>query len=618
MPGIIATYQHQNHTDTASLLERMATALEPEQRFSRELYAQDGFGFGRVSLAILNPQPQPVWNSENSVGLVMEGELYDTCQLVTALEQKGFSTGDGSQASLLLHLYLAFGYSCLPMLNGALAAAIWHPEERRLVVFNDRLGLQPLYYTHHAGGLVIGSGVRALLADERTPRKVDRVAIQEFLTFDHILGQRTLLEDVHLLAQGSLLVFQDNTLNIRRYYKLIYPQTYLFKEESVYREELVAHLRRSIQRQNYDHLPVGLLLSGGLDSRVILAELADQGTRQPLQTFTWSIPNSDDARIARELSSKIGTRHHFFELKPDWLLHKAEKAVRITDGMGNLVNLHALATLDEEAALASVIYKGFLGDAMFGFGLRPRFWADYDENTLFDIHLQAYRDYDVLSFDLPTHGWIFSDELLRANGDRLMDDFRTGMLASGVKQLAAQRLYFDFTQRVPRMTLNGVLVVRDRAAVRLPFADNDLLDFSARMPPGLLYERRVMVEAFIEAYPKLARVPIARTGLPMVSCAREMWLRNWQFAKWHLRRKGMEWLVGPPTRPYKDYQSWFRGRLRPWIERTLLDPLTLNRGYYKPESVRQLVADHMSGKNHTVKIGAMMAIELWHRMYLDR
>ncbi|MEW6650986.1 MAG: asparagine synthase-related protein, partial [Chloroflexota bacterium] len=355
----------------------------------------------------------------------------------------------------------------------------------------------------------------------------------------------------------------------------------------------------------------------GLDSRFLAASLVENNDPQSIHTFTWSIPKSDDARYAQEVAYALKTRHHFFELPPDWLMIHGEKAVRLTDGMGNLVNLHAMANIEEEARISNLIYKGFMGDAMFGFGLRPRFWADYDPDVEIQQHLQAYRDYRVLNFDLPEHASIFTDSFLDETQDGLLQDFSSGMRAAGVRQMANQRLYFDLTQRVPRMTINGVLVARDRAAIRLPFTDNDLVEFSMTIPPYLGFERRLMMDAFIQAYPKLARIPTPRDHLPMVSCAREMIMRNTQFVKWHLRRMGLSSLAGPESRPYKDYHTWFRTNLRQWVEETLLSKQCLDRGYYQPGRVRQLVSDHMRGKNQSVRIGAMMAIELWHRLYID-
>jgi asparagine synthase (glutamine-hydrolysing) len=359
------------------------------------------------------------------------------------------------------------------------------------------------------------------------------------------------------------------------------------------------------------------MLSGGLDSRLLLGLMAEASNGQPMTTFTWGIPGADDVRYAAECARVAGTRHHFFELKPSWLLDKAEQVVRQSDGMGNVVNLHAAAALEAEAQQAQVIFKGFLGDAMFGFGLRPRHWADYDDGDRLHTHLEAYRDYDVLDFDLPEHPRLFTPAFQQAIGDEVLGAYDAAIRASGVTQLAVQRLYIDLANRVPRMTLNGVEMVRSRAAVRLPFADNDLVEFSLRIPPGFHYGRQLVKQAFLEAFPDFAKVPVTPTNLPQVACAREVALRAAGLVRWHLRRAGLGRLAGPEQRPYKDYNRWFRTELRAWVTDILLSHQSLERGYFNPDYVRQLVQAHMSGEDHAVRLGGLVAIELWHRQFID-
>lgn len=615
MPGIFGFSKLINDDQAFVLLKGMASALAPEERFTKEFFAHAGLGIGRASLGILNPAKQPLWDQSQQVGIVFEGEIFEPLPQATQLATQ--SDNQKNAESLFLHLYLAEGVTFASRINGAFCAAILDLRDQKIVVINDRLGLYPIYYYHRGGEFAFASGVRALLVDPSLPRNIDRIAIQEFLTFDHVLGQRTLLEDVQLMPQASVAAFQHGQFNIAPYYHFKYTDVYPFREPESYREQFIFEMKRAAQRQSTGNQPKGVMLSGGLDSRFLVASLAEQIKPDSLHTFTWSIPKSDDARYAREVASVLNTRHHFFELRPDWLMTHGEKAVRLTDGMGNLVNLHAMANIEEEAKISRLIYKGFMGDAMFGFGLRPRFWADYDRETEIQEHLQAYRDYRVLTFDLPEHSAIFTDSFLNHTQDGLLQDFSKGMRAAAVRQMATQRLYFDLTQRVPRMTINGVLVARDQAAIRLPFTDNDLVEFSMTIPPYLAFERRLMMDAFIHAYPKLARIPTPRDHLPMVSCAREMLMRNAQFIKWHLRRMGLNWIAGPESRPYKDYHTWFRTGLRHWVEETLLSQQSLERGYFQPERVRQLVNEHMNGRNHSVRLGAMMAIELWHRMYID-
>jgi len=167
------------------------------------------------------------------------------------------------------------------------------------------------------------------------------------------------------------------------------------------------------------------------------------------------------------------------------------------------------------------------------------------------------------------------------------------------------------------MTINGVEVVRSKTAVRLPFIDNDLVEFSLNIPPYLRINRDLANRAFIEKFPDYAKIPIAQTHLPMITCAREIWLRNIQFIQWHLRYRGLNKLAGPVSRPYKDYNLWFRTNLRSWVQETLLNSRALNRGYLKPAAIKQIVSEHMAGKNNAVKIGSLMTIELSHKFFTD-
>jgi asparagine synthase (glutamine-hydrolysing) len=616
MPGLFGFVRDLDAEQSAALTARLAQAQNDAPRFRCDLYHQAGFGFGRVSLGLFNPEPQPVWAAGGQVGLVLEGELYDTEPLRQALAARGAAPAGPSHAELLLALYLAEGAAFLPRLNGSFALAIWDARTQALLLANDRLGTHPLYYALAGGGLVFGSGVRVVLADPAVPRRIDHTAMAEFLTFDHALHARTLVEDVHLLPQATALTFQAGRARLERYWELRYPSTYPFCSEADYLAELAHHLRRAVARQNLNHLPSALMLSGGLDSRLLLGLLAEARGRA-LKTFTWGIAGCDEARYAQEAARQVGAEHHFFRLGPEWVGRLAERAVRLTDGLGNVVNLHALANLDEEAQHAQVVYKGYLGDAMFGFALRPRFWADYDDETRIRQHLEAYRDYNVLSFDLPVHGQLFTDSFRRAVGDGVVADYARAVNEAQTPQLANQRLYADYTQRVPRMTTRGVEVTRDRLGVRLPFADNDLVEFSTRLPPGLLMGRQLITRAFVEAFPKLAQVPVTPSGLPAVACAREVRLRAEALVKWHLRKRGLGRLAGPASRPYKDYNGWFRRELRGWVEATLLSPRALERGYFQPDYVRRLVAEHMAGTNHAVRLGGLLAIELWHRQFMD-
>ncbi|MGE0461438.1 MAG: asparagine synthetase B [Vicinamibacterales bacterium] len=592
----------------------MAAALEPEPRFTRTLHSEPGAGLAHVGLESLGSAGQVAWNGDRTLALAMEGELFDAAAVERATSN-GHEPPAESHAELVLRVYERGGEAGLARLNGAFAVAAWDRNQRQLTLFNDRLGLHPLYYAQVNGGLLFGSGVRALLADPALNRAVDLVALNQFLVHDHVLDDRTFLESVRLLPQASVLTFRDGKLTIRPYWQLRYPERYKPQAEEAYVEGLEHHLRQAVRRQRPDSRPVGMLLSGGVDSRLILGLLCEEGA--PLQTFTFGVPGCDDAVVAAEVARACGTTHRFHELKPDWLAGMADAAVRATDGLGNIVNLHAMANVEAQSRHASVLFKGFLGDALLGWALRRQMWGDYADADRYEVHRAAHRFHGVLNYEPPEEARLFTSAFAARVGDGLYRAYRDGMDRSGSHQVGNQRLYFDLTQRVPRMTLNGVEVARTHAVVRLPFADNDLLDFVLTVPPGFLFERHLSKAVLVARFPKLAGIPVTGTGRPLQSNARDLVVQAKSLLSWHLKQRGLGRLAPAERRPYKDYDGWFRTVLHPWVERILLDRRTLDRGYFRPDYVRGLVESHMNGARHAVRLGGLLTIELWHRQFLD-
>lgn len=617
MPGIVGFIGTPGGVDAAEHLAAMLTALEPGTAFQRNMYSEGQVGLGRATLGIFNGLPQPVWNRAHTRCLVFEGELFEQERLRAELRQSNIEPLPGDDAALLLSLFDAFGEKCALMLNGAFIAAIWDLESRQMTLLNDRMGQYPLYYYTHNGRFAFASGVRSLLADPELPRKVNPCSIAQFLTLDHLLHENTLLEHVRIMPQAVFLIADRNGIQFRPYFDFNFPDVYPLRSEQDYIDEFIPLMEQAVARQSVHDEAVGILLSGGMDSRFILPYLIEHTNQPEIQAFTWGREGCDDLRFAREVARDLGAQHHYFPLDPQWLREKAFEAVRLTDGTGNLVNLHALATLDQETRYARVIHKGFLGDAMFGFALRHQFWATYDPPTLLQAHLQVHTDQGVITFNQQERQDFFTSAFQQTIGDSVEQEYMQGMYASGVSSPALQRIYFDYRQRVHRMTIKGVEVVRSQAMVRMPFCDRDLLEFALRLPPGLLQDRRIIHNAFIQRFPKLAQIPITPSGLPMTSCAREIRIRTERLLRWHLIKRGL--LRGPYTerRPYADYHGWFRTVLRDWVEGILLSERSLDRGYFRPEAVRKVVSDHMNGANYAVRLGALLAIELWHQLYLD-
>ncbi|MCC6456211.1 MAG: hypothetical protein IT328_14750 [Caldilineaceae bacterium] len=621
MPGIIGIAGNIDADLSHQLCKKIAQAVKHEAWYQVEQHTEQGCSLGRVGLGFINSEPQPIWNEDQTICVVMEGELYDYAALKEGLIRQGHRFTADNDAEFLLHLYEEVGEEFAALLNGSFVVAFWESRAHKLVIATDRMSSYPLYYAHHRQRLLFAPNVHALLADSELDRTVDRVAIAQALTFDHILGERTWLDAVHLMPPASLLVYIEDVVQIRTYWTLKYPDYAELHSEQDYVDAFLHHLHKAVKRQSVkkqpgDALPAGMMLSGGLDSRVLAAVMRDGPLVEPLHTFTWGIPNCDDARFAKDVAHEIGTAHHFVELQPDYLLTHAAKGVRLTNG-SNCVHYHSLAALTQEANYARVIYKGVMGDAMMGTALTRHFWADYDHAEQPAFHLRTHYDRGVLLFTPEEQVALFTDAFQQQVNGAVMESYSHGMTASQAKQVADQRIYFDLRQRIPRMTWNGIELMRSQMMVRIPYADNDVIEFSTQLPPGFRFERYLMKKVLTDQYKKLAQIPITENGLPLTSCARDVLIRSQRLLAWHLNRMGLRNTPFIPKRSYANYDLWFRTYLREWLEHVLLGKQTLERGYFAPNHVRQLVAEQMAGANHAVKLGAMVSLELWHRQFLD-
>jgi len=613
MPGLIGVVGPQSNEEIGKLLENMAKSLKHEDWYKIDLHREDGIGLGRVSLGILNAEPQPIWNEDRTLCIVMEGEVYDYEDEKRRLMERGHRFQVDNDVEFVLHLFEELGSKAPLRLNGAFVAAVWDLQNRRLTIFNDRLGLRPIYYARHNGCLTFAAGVRGLLADPGLSRRVDPIAIAQFLSFDHVIGNRTLLSNVLLLPPASLLTFSKDRLTIQPYWTLEFADVCRPRKEEEYLEGLIHHLKQAIVRQTRDDLPAGVSLSGGLDSRTIVALLNLVRGSKPLHTFTYGISDCDDARLAREVASLVGAHHHFFKLKPDYLSKVAEEGVRLTDGLKSCVHMHPLAALQAQRQHVKVLYIGYLGDPLMGSHLYRELWTDHDQETLNKL---MFENNNIL-FNATEQKSLFTEDFQLQIDGVVFDSLTTALANFKTTLVANLHNRFDLDQRQRRRSLMGHELVRSQVIDRTPFCDSDLVDFMLTVPPGLRLDRFLFINAFSRIFPDLAKVPWEGTGLPLITCARDLRIRISDQIRWRLRAAGLKRVPVRMHRPYADYDGWMRGALRPWVEKTLLNKRALERGYFEPEYIRNFVAEHVAGANHSRKLGVLLALELWHQQFID-
>ncbi|NJD51875.1 MAG: asparagine synthetase B [Candidatus Methanoperedens sp.] len=290
LAGVVST--DNKEIDIEKLSSLMCQVIKHEERHKTELYISNGIGMGRVHLGILNPEPQPMFSKDRSIWIMMDGEIYDTQDIKTELISKGHIFSIDNDPELILHLYEELGNDFVDKLNGSFSLAIWNEKSQKLLIANDRYGSRPIYYTNSNGYLLFGSEIKVILQDETFKKRVDDRSVTEFFSFGHILGNKTFFYGIELLPPASIMTFDRRNVSIDKYWDLEFNTKYENHTEDYYIEKLYNLVLQSVERRMKGKKRIGVMLSGGLDSRTIVASI--QRKHYPFDTFTHGEPDCND------------------------------------------------------------------------------------------------------------------------------------------------------------------------------------------------------------------------------------------------------------------------------------------------------------------------------------
>ena len=305
----------------ASVLRSMTRTMVHRGPDDEGFYLADGVGLGvrRLSIIDVAGGHQPITNEDGTLVVVFNGEIYNHRELRTRLETQGHRFATRSDTEVLVHLYEEYGDASVHLLQGMFAYALWDGKRRRLLVARDRLGIKPLYYLETNGSFLFASEVKALLEHADVSAAPDLQALDLYLAFRYVPGPHTLFRGIKKLPPGHLLVREDGRTHVQRYWDPVLGdfQSAINLDEAV--EEFSGLLRDTVRRHLISDVPVGMLLSGGLDSSAVTAMTAAART-EPITTFTvgFDLPGShNELAQARVVAKRLGTDHHELVLTPD-------------------------------------------------------------------------------------------------------------------------------------------------------------------------------------------------------------------------------------------------------------------------------------------------------------
>lgn len=621
MPGIVGVINDKNGK---TLLRSMMYSVKHRDWYLMDSYAAETFAIGRVHLGTLNSEPQPIFNEDKSLGIFMDGEIYDYSEEKKNLESKGHKFVVGNDPEFCLHKFEESGEDFVKNLNGSFVIVIFDKESRQILIVNDRHGLRPFYYAQNGKKHLFASEIKAILQDKTFKKEINHSAVADFFAFDRILGYKTFFEGISVLPPASIVVLSKKKIEVKQYWDFRFKEEYsqAFTKE-YYVEKLVYSFRKAVRRRMKGKHHFGVFLSGGLDSRSVVAEISKK--HNPVYTFTYAIEKGDEAKIAERVAWKLGTKHTFLKLERNYLARFAEEGVYLTDGMCNCRHFYWISSiLDRVKKDVDVVFHGL------GMG-----WLACPYLSFADpIHRKIVKTQDKFLLDLMYR------KLNTLVTDTMMPHFFSDNYYQKIKG-APRRSLKRALENVPAQhPINkqdclflriagryqmGPVLLRSSLEDRIPGFDNDFVNVILEVPPELRLNHKIYYEFFASLAPNLAKISYQKTGVspiaPVLVHKIGFLIKNGY--KMFVRKliditRGRIALLDNIGYPSQDELIRKDEELRKFFQNILLDKKTLSRGYFNKEYITQMIEDHMSRKkDYGKQLCALLTFELWHRLFVD-
>lgn len=605
-----------------ALLRRMCASIRHRGPDDEGIHTAGGVGLGmrRLSIIDLAGGHQPIANEDGTVWIVFNGEIYNFPELHRELEARGHHFSTHTDTEVIVHLYEELGEGCVQRLRGMFAFALYDERSATLLLARDRLGIKPLHYAESGGRLLFASEIKAILEAAPELAELDPGALAQYFHFDYISDPSTAFRRVRRLPPGYLLKYSRGNIQLRRYWDLPAYGTLGGASEQECLEELERRLAEAVRIRLISEVPLGAFLSGGTDSSLVVALMARASAR-PVKTFTIGFTHGDfdEAAYARQVAARFATEHHELIMEPEIgpLLERLSASLEEPLGDDSIIPTFLVSQVAREHV--TVALSGDGGDELFaGYDRYPaqlrRAWLD-------QLPAWAARGYQQLLFPLlprPIRGRKLASNLTLPTRERYLD----GISALGAGGHGCSALSADFLSTALAQAVEPYRAIWQSAPARDLLSKMLYLDTKTYLPADILTK----VDRMSMAVSLEARVPIL--DHEVVEWATQL------PAKWKLRGRQRKWLLKklaqragvPPGVLHRRKQGftpplrhWMRRELREELARVLLEPRTLQRGYFDALGVESLLQEHFSGRrDRSPVLWQLLMFELWHRNFLER
>ena len=587
-----------------------------------------GLGHRRLSIVDVAAGHQPMTNEDGSLQIIYNGEIYNHADYRAGLEARGHRYVTHCDTETILHLYEEDGARCVEKLRGMFAFAIWDARRRELFIARDRLGVKPLYYVHNDdGSLYFASEIKSLLAARAVAPEINFRTLPDYLANHAPSGDETLYVGVRRLPAGHTLLWRDGQVEIKKYWDISFARSEedAGRGEEDYIEEWAETFRTSVRLRLMADVPLGMFLSGGIDSSAIAAVMSGM-VDEPIKTFSVAFAEreANELEYARLVANAYKTDHHEIIVTPDDFLSMWPKLVWHEDEpLAHLasVPLYFVSRLASEHV--KVVLTGEGSDELLA-GYQRYYKTLYNQK----IGAQYHR---------------LTNESLRGVVRRQIESLGAGSLVRRKLSrtflclpLDLESIYFDNFAVFPRAMQNELLApeTKERTGNVSPYAEinrflkgNDATsplnqwlytDIKTYLHELLMKQDQMSMAASIES-----RVPFLDHKLVELTARLPERLKLRGLTTKYVLRRSMKGVLPDVIlkRPKMGFPvplgKWFRGQFRPVIDEYVLGERAMSRGLFNADYVRRLVGRHLSGENHTERLWTLVNFEMWLRQFMD-
>jgi len=612
-----------------NIIHQMCEVIRHRGPDDEGIYLEKNIGLGmrRLNIIDLVTGHQPIHNEDNTIWVVYNGEIYNFQELRESLEKNGHRFYTRTDTEVIVHLYEEMGTRCLEKFNGMFSLALWDKKRSILFLARDRIGIKPLHYAKLNNQFIFGSEIKSILVHPEVKREVEPLSLSKYLTFEYIPAPHTIFKGIKKLLPGHFLTInQFGEIKIEQYWDINFTHELEIKKEKVYEEEILSLLKASVKRMLISDVPLGVFLSGGIDSSTITALMTKL---IPGQVKTFSIgfedKSFDESKYARQVAQYLGTSHYEDVLSPNKMIELVPTIAEVLDeplGDASIIPTYLLSQFTRK--YVTVALGGDGGDELFaGY---PTYQAHrlallYEkiprvvrENLIkkavmglpvstadISLDFQAKKFISGIPYSPEIRNYIWlgsfspiekkdllSEEIYgKIKLSDSFEDLKMHLAKTNAQNPLDRLLYLDMKFYLQE----DILVKVDRASmansleVRPPFLDHTFVEFVVKLPPQLKLKGLTTKYIFKKAVKEL---------LPKGIACR--------------KKKGF----GIPI------ARWFKNELKGFVLDVLAEDKINREGFFNYAYIKRLLDEHFEGKKDNRKqLWTLLVFELWYDRFMN-